>query len=36
MPHLFPPEIFENIVECYHARIHAWNKVIYGVTACFY
>lgn len=31
MPHLFPPEIIENTVECYHARIHTRSKVIYGL-----
>lgn len=28
---LFPPEILENTVECYHARISTRSKVIYGL-----
>jgi multidrug resistance efflux pump len=35
MPHLFPPEILENTVECYHARIHTRSKVIYGLLLAF-
>jgi membrane fusion protein, peptide pheromone/bacteriocin exporter len=31
MPQLFPPEIIENTVECYHARISTRSKVIYGL-----
>lgn len=31
MPQLFPPEIIENTVECYHARISTKSKVIYGL-----
>lgn len=31
MPHLFPPEIIENSVECYHARISNSSKTIYGL-----
>ncbi len=31
MPQLFPPEILENTVECYHARISTRSKVIYGL-----
>ena len=29
MPQLFPPEIIENTVECYHARISTRSKAIY-------
>lgn len=29
MPQLFPPEIIENTVECYHARISTSSKAIY-------
>ncbi len=32
MPQLFPPEILENTVECYHARISTRSKVIYELT----
>jgi len=28
---LFPPEIIENSVECYHARISTSSKAIYGL-----
>jgi len=28
---LFPPEIIENSVECYHARINTKSKAIYGL-----
>lgn len=31
MPQLFPPEIIENTVECYHARISTRSKAIYGL-----
>lgn len=31
MPKLFPPEIIENTVECYHARISTKSKAIYGL-----
>jgi len=31
MPQLFPPEIIENTVECYHAHISTKSKVIYGL-----
>jgi membrane fusion protein, peptide pheromone/bacteriocin exporter len=31
MPQLFPPEIIENTVECYHARISTKSKAIYGL-----
>jgi hypothetical protein len=31
MPTLFPPEIIENTVECYHAQISTRSKVIYGL-----
>ncbi len=31
MPQLFPPEIIENTVECYHAYISKKSKVIYGL-----
>ncbi len=31
MPQLFPPEIIENTVECYHADISTKSKVIYGL-----
>lgn len=31
MPQLFPPEIIENTVECYHARISTRSKPIYGL-----
>ena len=31
MPQLFPPEILENTVECYHARISTRSKIIYGL-----
>ena len=31
MPPLFPPEIIENTVECYHARISTRSKAIYGL-----
>lgn len=31
MPILFPPEIIENTVECYHARISTSSKAIYGL-----
>ena len=31
MLQLFPPEIIENTVECYHARISTSSKVIYGL-----
>ncbi|MDD3772363.1 MAG: biotin/lipoyl-binding protein, partial [Weeksellaceae bacterium] len=31
MPQLFPPEIIENTVECYHAQINTKSKVIYGI-----
>jgi HlyD family secretion protein len=31
MPQLFPPEIIENTVECYHARISTRSKTIYGL-----
>lgn len=31
MPQLFPPEIIENTVECYHARISTSSKAIYGL-----
>ena len=31
MPPLFPPEIIENTVECYHARISTRSKTIYGL-----
>ncbi len=27
MPQLFPPEIIENTVECYHAKISTRSKV---------
>ena len=30
-PQLFPPEIIENTVECYHAHISTKSKVIYGL-----
>lgn len=29
MPQLFPPEIIENTVECYHAQISTRSKAIY-------
>jgi len=31
MPQIFPPEIIENTVECYHARINTRSKAIYGL-----
>jgi membrane fusion protein, peptide pheromone/bacteriocin exporter len=31
MPQLFPPEIIENTVECYHARISTHSKAIYSL-----
>jgi len=31
MPQLFPPEIIENTVECYQARISTNSKIIYGL-----
>ena len=31
MPQLFPPEIIENTVECYHARISTRSKAIYSL-----
>ncbi|HJV79023.1 MAG TPA: HlyD family efflux transporter periplasmic adaptor subunit [Paludibacter sp.] len=31
MLELFPPEIIENTVECYHARISTRSKAIYGL-----
>ena len=31
MPQIFPPEIIENTVECYHARISTRSKAIYGL-----
>jgi len=31
MLQLFPPEIIENTVECYHARISTRSKAIYGL-----
>lgn len=31
MSQLFPPEIIENTVECYHARISTRSKAIYGL-----
>ncbi len=31
MPQLFPPEIIENSVECYHAKISTSSKDIYGL-----
>jgi len=31
MPQLFPPEIIENTVECYHAQISTKSKAIYGL-----
>ena len=31
MLQLFPPEIIENTVECYQARISTNSKVIYGL-----
>jgi membrane fusion protein, peptide pheromone/bacteriocin exporter len=31
MPQLFPPEIIENTVECYHTRISRRSKAIYFV-----
>jgi len=31
MPQLFPPEIIENTVECYHARISTRSKSIYSL-----
>jgi membrane fusion protein, peptide pheromone/bacteriocin exporter len=31
MSQLFPPEIIENTVECYHARISTRRKAIYGL-----
>jgi HlyD family secretion protein len=31
MLQLFPPEIIENTVECYHARISTSSKAIYGL-----
>lgn len=31
MPQIFPPEIIENTVECYHARISTKSKAIYGL-----
>lgn len=31
MPQLFPPEIIENTVECYHSRISTRSKAIYGL-----
>jgi len=31
MPQLFPPEIIENTVECYHAQISTRSKAIYGL-----
>jgi len=31
MPQLFPPEIIENTVECYHAHISTRSKAIYGL-----
>ncbi len=31
MLQLFPPEIIENTVECYHARISTRSKAIYGI-----
>jgi len=31
MTQLFPPEIIENTVECYHARISTRSKAIYGL-----
>ena len=31
MPQLFPPEIIENTVESYHARISTKSKVIYAI-----
>jgi hypothetical protein len=36
MPQLFPPEIIENTVECYHARISTRSKAItYSVPYTF-
>jgi len=32
MLQLFPPEIIENTVECYHARISTRSKAIYGLV----
>lgn len=31
MPQLFPPEIIENTVECYHTQISTKSKIIYSV-----
>jgi HlyD family secretion protein len=31
MPQLFPPEIIENTVECYHARISKRSRAIYNL-----
>ena len=31
MPQLFPPEIIENTVECYHAQISTRSKAIYSL-----
>jgi len=31
MPQLFPPEIIENTIECYHARISTKSKAIYSL-----
>jgi HlyD family secretion protein len=31
MPNIFPPEIIENTIECYHAHISTKSKVIYGL-----
>lgn len=31
MSQIFPPEIIENTVECYHARISTRSKAIYGL-----
>ncbi|MDD3077946.1 MAG: HlyD family efflux transporter periplasmic adaptor subunit [Paludibacter sp.] len=35
MAQLFPPEIIENTVECYHARISTQSKIIYGLLLLF-
>jgi membrane fusion protein, peptide pheromone/bacteriocin exporter len=31
MSQIFPPEIIENTVECYHAHISSKSKIIYGL-----